>query len=107
MDLNTSERRNRSVFYNFLTEKKILEMTNDRYFERGSNYFFENRVSSLKEYKGEIIASVEGTHKYSVKFWLHNNNFEYSCNCPVGSEGAFCKHCVAAALEFLSSERKN
>ena len=27
---------------------------------------------------------------------------DYSCDCPVGSDGAFCKHCVAAALAWLN-----
>jgi uncharacterized Zn finger protein len=26
---------------------------------------------------------------------------DYACDCPVGSDGAFCKHCVAAALARL------
>lgn len=29
---------------------------------------------------------------------------DYSCDCPVGSDGAFCKHCVAAALAWLNRD---
>ncbi|MBI4540724.1 MAG: SWIM zinc finger family protein [Gemmatimonadetes bacterium] len=32
---------------------------------------------------------------------------QYSCTCPVGREGAFCKHCVAVALAWLDQGRSD
>ena len=29
----------------------------------------------------------------------------WSCTCPVGEDGTFCKHCVAVALEVAEPER--
>ena len=29
---------------------------------------------------------------------------DYTCNCPVGSEGTFCKHCIATALAWLNRD---
>jgi len=31
----------------------------------------------------------------------------WSCNCPVGEEGTFCKHCVAVALEEARPDRQS
>ena len=31
----------------------------------------------------------------------------WSCNCPVGEDGTFCKHCVAVALEELGPDRNS
>ncbi len=105
-DKNKSD--NYSLLTEFLSEENIRELAGYRFFQRGVNYFNEGRVIDLKMHKGEIRASVRGTHKYSVRFRIKEKDLEYYCNCPVGSEYDFCKHCVAAGLEWISinSERE-
>jgi uncharacterized Zn finger protein len=29
------------------------------------------------------------------------NDIDYSCSCPMGDDGEFCKHCVAVALAWI------
>jgi len=72
-----------------------------RSFERGEDYFTSGQVGALAEHRGTITAKVVGTRPYRVKLWAERNEVRYSCTCPVGQDGAFCKHCVAAGLAWL------
>lgn len=58
-------------------------------------------MRSLAEHAGTITAKVLGTRPYKVKLWIKDGGLEYSCTCPVGAEGGFCKHCVATGLAWL------
>src|SRR4030095_17034681 len=44
-----------------------------------------------------------GTRPYRVKLWIAEDDLEYSCTCPVGADGEFCKHCVAVGLAWLEA----
>ena len=55
----------------------------------------------LFEHENTVSAKVRGTQTYRVKLWPKSGNLEYSCTCPVGRDGAFCKHCVAVGLAWL------
>ncbi|MBI3090671.1 MAG: SWIM zinc finger family protein [Candidatus Tectomicrobia bacterium] len=76
-----------------------------RSFERGEGYFAGGRVGSLAEHGGTVTAKVRGTLPYRVKFWIEDGKVRYSCTCPVGQDGAFCKHCVAVGLAWLDQAR--
>ncbi|HNV56663.1 MAG TPA: SWIM zinc finger family protein [Smithellaceae bacterium] len=70
--------------------------------ERGREYFEDGQVIDLAERKGLLIAKVEGSRTYTVKMTSKaDQNFHYSCTCPMGAEGEFCKHCVAVALAWI------
>lgn len=46
-----------------------------------------------------ISATVRGTLPYCVRLWVgEKNRPAYSCTCPQGDDGKFCKHCAAVAL---------
>ena len=77
----------------------------ERSFERGEDYFASGQVMSLVEDSGTVAAKVRGTRPYRVKLWAEDGEIRHSCTCPVGEEGAFCKHCVAVGLAWLSQER--
>jgi hypothetical protein len=51
-----------------------------------------------------VRAVVRGNQDYTVTLGADDGVLDYSCDCPVGSDGAFCKHCVAAALAWLNRE---
>ena len=90
-----------------LTRRAIKGLADDRSFSRGEEYQTSGQVESITEHGDLIVAEVQGTRDYRVKLWAKNGHIDYSCNCPVGAEGDFCKHCVAAALEWLiQSEKK-
>lgn len=66
--------------------------------ERGQQYANAGRVVHLDTDREQIIAQVQGSEVYEVRFWLRGNQLQYSCSCPAAAEGAFCKHCVAVGL---------
>jgi uncharacterized Zn finger protein len=82
----------------------LRRLAGPRSFDRGENYFKLGLVRSLSEYNGAITAKVKGTHTYTVKLREDDGELVYSCTCPMGDDGAFCKHCVAAGLSWLEQK---
>ncbi|HKY26638.1 MAG TPA: hypothetical protein VJM12_01690 [Pyrinomonadaceae bacterium] len=83
-----------------LLELKRLATT--RSFARGEAYFKDGRVHSLAAHEGTCTAIVRGQDDYSVTFRSTNHEINYSCDCPIGLEGEFCKHLVAVGLASLN-----
>ena len=88
----------------FLTKERILRMAGDRYFERGLNYFRQGRVTEIEESGDSVEGIVEGTEEYVIKFTAKSGSLEHDCNCPLGLDDAFCKHCVAVGLAWLERQ---
>src|SRR4030065_989066 len=84
-----------------LDRLSLRRMAGARSFERGEEYFADGQVGALVEHEGTIAAKVQGTRSYRVKLWAENGELGFSCTCPVGADGAFCKHCVAAGLSWV------
>lgn len=87
-----------------LTRATIRNLADGRSFERGEDYFLDDAVGYVSEDNGIIKGVVQGTYRYKVKIWVSDGEIDYDCNCPVGQEGSFCKHCVAAALVWLKEK---
>lgn len=92
-----------SPFTSFLERSALRRLAAAKSFERGENYFFTGRVRDLAEQDGAITAKVRGTRPYRVELWIEDGELEYSCSCPVGADGEFCKHCVAVGLAWLEA----
>jgi uncharacterized Zn finger protein len=90
-----------SPFTPFLERRAPSRMAGARSFERGEDYFDGKRVKAVNEHDGTITATVQGSRSYRVKLWIENEDLDYSCTCPVGADGEFCKHCVAVGLAWL------
>ena len=88
----------------YLTKDLILRLAGDRYYQRGVNYFRQGRVTELEEVAEGVEAIVEGTEEYVVKLTATSGGLEHDCNCPLGLDDAFCKHCVAVALQWLDGQ---
>ena len=87
-----------------LTDAIVRGLAGDRYYQRGVDYFRRKLVHSL-ECSGNIVeAKVSGTEDYAVRLSAAGRRFQYTCECPIGDEGAFCKHCVATALAWLAEQ---
>lgn len=41
---------------------------------------------------------------YSVELWVDDGQPGWSCSCPAGEDGSFCKHCVAVTLLLCASD---
>lgn len=93
-----------SAFANILTGALLKELADERSYQRGEAYLRQGRVESLAELEEVISAQVQGSETYEVEFWLEEDGeLGYQCDCPVGEEGWFCKHCVAVGLTWLNN----
>lgn len=79
----------------------LRRLAGTRAFQLGEEYVAEGRLRGLVEHDGKITAMVRGTRKYRVELDVGNEEPQYSCTCPVGDDGVFCKHCVAVGLAWL------
>lgn len=96
-----------SALTRLLTLKQIRHLAGDTSFARGEAYCAEGRVRSLVAHGDTLTATVCGTENYTVRLATENGALSYRCSCPVGADGAFCKHCAAVALAWLDAGRKN
>jgi uncharacterized Zn finger protein len=64
-------------------------------------YFDDGQVGVLRVSAGQVAATVHGSDAYAVELRADRGHLGYRCSCPVGREGAFCKHCVAVGLSWL------
>ena len=70
-------------------------------FARGASYFASGAVVDLVQTRDAIKAHVLGSDEYRVELRPVRGVLAASCTCPVGKEGEFCKHAVAAGLAWL------
>ena len=92
----------KSPFADILSPSVLLNLAGERCFERGEEYYHRGAVHTLTEFEGVLTARVIGTYEYRVKFRAEDDGrLRYSCTCPVGADGLFCKHCVAVGLAWL------
>lgn len=87
-----------------LSRPILRNLAGGRSYQRGEDYAVGGKVRDVVERDGEITASVRGTGRYRVRLWTEKGDLAFECTCPVGSEGEFCKHCVAVALVWLSEQ---
>jgi len=90
-----------------LLDESLRELAGDAAFERGKNYFAEERVASLMDTAKGFKASVDGNESYTVAVAIDDSSITHECSCPVGREGAFCKHLVAACLAWRKNKSDN
>lgn len=76
------------------TERELLELVGQPTFDRGVGYWSQGRVTDLVTAPDLVTARVEGSEPYHVEL----TTTQWVCDCPMGSRGDLCKHCVAVAL---------
>lgn len=84
-----------------LDRRALRKLAGEQSYERGADYFANGQVRSFTEDQGRLSAKVQGAQPYRVGLWVEGGDVEYSCTCPMGRDGAFCKHRVAAGLAWL------
>lgn len=72
----------------------LLDLADDASISRGEAYAARGQVAITSTSETSVVAIARGTHDYAVD--LRANR--WSCTCPVGMRGSFCKHLVAVAL---------
>lgn len=61
-------------------------------------------MTDLVRTRAAVRATVAGSEEYRVLLRPAGRALEWSCTCPLGEEGTFCKHAVAAGLAWLARE---
>lgn len=84
-----------------LTREALQALTSVTTFARGVASHEQGRVVALTVTDTELRATVQGGQMYQVQFWLRGGVLHFSCTCPFAAEGACCKHCVAAGLQWI------
>lgn len=85
----------------FVTEAALARLAGERSYARGRAYFESGAVLDLVRTRDALKARVQGGEEYRVALRAEGRSLEWSCSCPLGEEGAFCKHAVAAGLAWL------
>ncbi len=84
-----------------LNDAVIRRLAGAQSYQRGMDYFSHGHVESIEDRLGSVHAVVRGNQDYTVTLTADDGVPDYACDCPVGIDGAFCKHCVAAALAWM------
>jgi uncharacterized Zn finger protein len=89
-----------------LNDSVVRRLAGEQSYQRGLDYFSHGHVESLEDGGGSVRALVRGNQDYVVTLAADDGVLDYSCDCPVGRDGIFCKHCVATALAWLNRDTK-
>jgi uncharacterized Zn finger protein len=84
-----------------LTTELLLHRAGTKSYWRGLTY--RDSVQSLRVHSRHVAARVRGGEDaaYVVELSWSDMHLVGACSCPHGSEGFFCKHCVAVGLVLL------
>jgi uncharacterized Zn finger protein len=88
-----------------LSHEQIVKLAGQSTFARAVLYQREGRVEGLLRSGPTVAATVRGTIPDRVKLSLGTRP-TWSCDCPVGAAGEFCKHCAAVAIELLDPDER-
>ncbi|TAM48484.1 MAG: hypothetical protein EPN53_09970 [Acidobacteria bacterium] len=83
-----------------ITRTLLRKEAGARSFTRGEEYRDEGRVGVIAERERTISAEVRGEHRYTARIWIEGQSVGFSCTCPLGRDGVFCKHAVALGLAW-------
>jgi hypothetical protein len=86
-----------------LTHDEIVKLAGGATFSRAFLYQQQGRVEGVLRSGSTVGATVRGTVPYRVKLTFGTRP-TWACDCPVGYEGKFCKHCAAVAIELLDPD---
>lgn len=89
-----------------ITRQNLSSLAGSRSFSRGEKYFEIGLVGPINEKNGMVSAKIHGSRIYETSLKVvrprqGEARLDYSCSCPVGHDGDFCKHCVALGLAWI------
>jgi hypothetical protein len=79
------------------SEEEIRSLCTEQSFERGRNYYHQDRIQELDIDGEEISATVRGSRYYDVTIDVGPEPIRTRCSCPYDYAGD-CKHIVAVLL---------
>ncbi len=91
-----------AILADYLSDQSLARLAGYVSFERGRSYYMANRVTLTHVSFDRIEAKVRGNLLYKVSLSMAGEQLDFSCSCPVGQGGYFCKHLVATAMQARS-----
>lgn len=85
----------------FVNETALAKLAGDKSYARGVAYWRQGAVLDLMRVGDGLKARVMGSEEYRVALRAAGRTLEWSCTCPLGAGGEFCKHAVATGLAWL------
>lgn len=85
------------------TTEEVESLADPRSLMRGLAYRDDGRVELEHHGVDRVAATVRGSMPDHVEL-RRTPRLSWSCTCPVGEDGEFCKHCVAVAVEVAVPE---
>ena len=89
-----------------LNDAVVRRLAKEPGYTQGLDYFAYGHVEKLEDCSGRIRAVVRDRERQTVELSAEDGMLDYSCDCPDGEQGDFCKHCAAAAVFWLARGRK-
>lgn len=82
--------------------ERILDLAEPNALTQGEELFVDGRVVSVRQTQGRLRAMVEDGEEHPIAIDARGA-LDYSCECAEALGGTFCKHLVAAALQWASA----
>lgn len=79
------------------SDARVAVLASPQSYERGMRYAMDGRVEVAAQSDDAVAATVRGAAQYRVELRAGDSTRPWSCSCPIGATGEFCKHCVAVA----------
>ncbi len=84
-----------------LTDRFLRRQAGTQTYQSGLSYCQTGHVIELAPKHDSFTAIVSGHYDYEVFIGVGRAGLDFDCECPIGRQGDFCKHCVAACLAWL------
>ncbi len=88
-----------------LTDSLISGLIEERYRERGKQYFMQGMVELTKVGETEVKAKCAGTRVYKTLLELDHGKLVGECSCPAFEDFGPCKHMAAVAYAVMAKNK--
>ncbi|NOX73422.1 MAG: hypothetical protein GXP03_07300 [Alphaproteobacteria bacterium] len=85
-----------------LTKSQLKHYVDERYIERGQDYFNQGLVVLDKVTENHVTAHCAGSHVYKVTLAINGRKLKGDCTCLAFADFGPCKHIAATALTVIA-----
>ncbi len=88
-----------------LTDTHISALIEERYRQRGREYFLQGMVEITTVTETRVTAKCAGTRLYKTMLELKNGTLSGECSCPAFEDFGPCKHMAAACYAVMAENK--
>lgn len=88
-----------------LTDSLIAALIEERYRQRGREYFSQGMVELTTVTATKITAKCAGTRLYKTRMELKDGKLSGDCSCPAFEDFGPCKHMAAACYAVIAKNK--